>query len=85
MFLPPAAAVVPKARRSKPLAAEAVRYQRYRPRRRTLCDDCIRDIHERGVQVAPLPQAAAWRRITGGGTVDVLCDPHRRARIEVER
>ncbi len=72
-------APVPRARR-KP--SPAVKYTRYQPKRRTLCDDCVRDIHERGVAVAPLPQTVRWRRTGPDNAVALLCDRHRRERGE---
>jgi hypothetical protein len=70
---------VPKMRR-KPFSAGSVKYAKYKPKRRTLCTDCIRDIHERGQAVAPLPQVVMWKRVTGNGDVDLLCDKHRHIR-----
>jgi hypothetical protein len=60
-------------------ASAAARYTRYRPTRRVICDDCIRDIHARGVDVAPYPKSARWRR-TCGADIDHLCDPHKQSR-----
>jgi hypothetical protein len=84
LFYEPAAPEPPKPRR-RPIEPDAARYQRFKPKRRTLCMDCIRDIHERGIAVAPLPQVASWRRVTGNGDVDLLCDKHRRVRSEAGR
>lgn len=60
------------------------RYSRYTPRTRTLCDDCIRDIHARGVQVAPLPAGVRWRRSVTGEAPMHLCERHKTERHERE-
>jgi hypothetical protein len=72
---------VPKARKATGTRAK---YARIRPRKRTLCDDCVRDIHVRGVAVAPLPQPVRWRRVTTDGEITLLCEAHRRAHMETE-
>lgn len=72
-------------RRAPKMAAAppAVRYARYRPIHRVICGDCIRDIHARGVDVAPFPKSARWRR-THGTDVDHLCEDHKRLRQDGE-
>lgn len=59
------------------------RYTRVTPKTRTLCHDCIRDIHERGVAVAPPPRVVRWRRATADGS-QFLCEQHKNARQENE-
>lgn len=51
-------------------------YTRSHPRVRTMCDDCIEDIHRRGVAVAPFPQVVRWRR-RAGDDVKQLCEKHK--------
>jgi hypothetical protein len=58
---------------------ERVYFRKYRSRTRTLCDQCIKDIHERGIAVAPLPQPVMWKHATGN-IVELLCDRHCRER-----
>lgn len=76
-------------RRRRPPAA-GVRYEQYHPgRHRRLCDDCIADIHARGVAAAPLPARARWRRRAegedAGPPVLLLCEPHKERRIDAGR
>lgn len=52
------------------------RYQRYRTRERVLCDECVMDIHARGVAVAPLPAQAKYQRIAADESVMRLCQRH---------
>lgn len=66
--------------RPKPRSPDRARYAKARLKRRTLCDDCVRDIHERGPAVAPLPRAVSWRRVDPAGRIDLLCDAHYRVR-----
>jgi hypothetical protein len=56
------------------------RFAKYRPLTRTLCDDCVQAIHERGVTGAPLPKTVRWRRIIDGPRWQQLCDEHKLAR-----
>lgn len=80
LFSLPNGAVAPKMR-PKPQKLSGVKYSKCRPARRTLCHDCIRDIHTRGVAIAPLPRAVMWRRVdVESGEVDLLCDNHCRIR-----
>lgn len=65
---------------AKPAAAT---YARVTPRTRVLCHDCVRDIHERGTDVAPPPRAVRWRRRHGNET-QMLCEQHKDARQENE-
>lgn len=55
------------------------RYQRYRPARRRLCDDCIAAIHVLGVGGAPLPRTVRWRCVDAD-VVALLCDAHKSER-----
>lgn len=57
------------------------RYARFKPKTRILCDDCVSDIHQRGIAVAPLPQAVRWRRSDADG-VTHLCQHHKDIRTE---
>ena len=71
--------------RPKPRNPGVATYTKHSPKRRTLCDDCIRDIHERGWLVAPPALTVRWKvTVVGGlfgtGHTDLLCDPHKRAR-----
>jgi len=59
---------------------DTVHYTKYKPRRRTLCNDCVRDIHERGIALAPYPGVVSWRRVSADGVIDLLCDRHKRGR-----
>lgn len=78
LFPQPDDVAIPRARRRPPGTA---RYAKYRPKRRTLCGDCTRDIHERGQGVAPYPRPVSWRRVDATtGAVDLLCDAHYRYR-----
>ncbi len=63
------------ARPSKPM------YTKFKPVIRTLCHDCVRDIHERGVDVAPFPSTVRWRR-THNGHIDLLCERHKIERVD---
>ena len=55
-----------------------VRYSRFRSQGRTLCDDCIADIHARGQEGAPYPGRALWRRVASGEPrVLLLCGRHK--------
>lgn len=83
LFPRPAGAAPAKARKA-PAKPEAVKYQRVQPKRRTLCADCIRDIHNRGVAVAPFPGAVRWRRIEAG-RIDLLCERCKTTRVEAGR
>lgn len=65
----------------KPPAA-GITYTRVRYAKRTLCADCIEAIHRLGVQVAPPPKAALWRRSRAGEQVLDLCTAHKDARLE---
>lgn len=78
LFPLPDDVAVPKTR---PRPTGAAKYSRCRPKRRTLCDDCTRDIHERGQGVAPYPRAVLWRRVDNTtGEINLLCDAHYRER-----
>lgn len=66
--------------RPKPRNPAAAKYVKHSPRRRTLCDECIRDIHERGWNVAPPALTVRWKATDDTGHVDLLCDLHKRAR-----
>lgn len=57
------------------------RYTRWRPRTRQLCADCMQDIHERGIAVAPLPNPVRWRRTFGVESMG-LCERHKSERLE---
>lgn len=52
-----------------------LRFTRVRGNR--LCERCCRDIHERGVGVAPLPRVARWQVTSDGGAVERLCEGHK--------
>lgn len=82
LFPSPCPAAQPKPRKA---GNGKAKYTRFQPRRRTLCDECVRDIHERGVAVAPFPQSVRWRRVATDGAVLLLCEAHRRARMEVDQ
>lgn len=60
-----------------------VRYARYKPKVHTVCGDCIADIHQLGVAVAPLPRPVRWRRSDADGALP-LCEAHKEHRQEVE-
>jgi hypothetical protein len=72
---------VQQPRRPPKLAArpEVRRFAKYRPLRRTLCDDCVAAIHERGQGNAPLPKTVRWRRLVAA-TWQQLCDAHKQQR-----
>lgn len=70
-------------RSQKPLKTPHARYTRFKPKVRILCDDCIADIHQRGVAVAPLPQPVRWRRTDAAG-ITHLCQRHKDIRTEQE-
>jgi hypothetical protein len=55
------------------------RWERYSTRRRELCGDCVKLIHERGQDKAPLPKVARWKR-GRGKKVEILCEQHKDAR-----
>lgn len=78
LFEPPPDSVVVTFTRPRPAATD--RYSRYRPKSRVLCTDCIRDIHERGWNVAPPARGSVWRCTRADGEVVTLCDAHCRAR-----
>lgn len=67
----------PTTPKQKPLKPGEARLVRFKPRRRTLCDDCIRDIHERGITIAPPPLTVQWKRVTKNAT-DLICEQHKR-------
>jgi hypothetical protein len=80
-------ALFPLPPRPKPKMAanpQVARYARYRPRVRSLCDDCIRAIHELGIEKAPFPRAVRWRRTAQEGTTH-LCEFHKDERMETEQ
>ena len=56
---------------------ERIRYTRFKPRVRTLCHDCVRDIHERGIHIAPPPLTVSWKRLSSHGE-DLICEQHKR-------
>lgn len=58
-----------------------VHLTRYSPRERTLCSDCIADIHHRGAAVAPPPRGVRWRFCVGALTLH-LCEIHKNQRLE---
>lgn len=59
------------------------KYTAYRLKARTLCDDCVRAIHEMGIRLALPPNSVRWKR-THGTQVDLLCQAHKCARVERE-
>jgi hypothetical protein len=67
-----------------PKTSPVAKYTRYTPRRRVLCDDCVRDIHERGAAVAPLPAGVRWRRSVPGADPMHLCERHKTEHLERE-
>lgn len=67
----------------KPRETPLARYTRYTPRTRSLCEDCITEIHRLGVAVAPLPRPVRWRRSAPSG-VTHLCEHHKDIRTEQE-
>jgi hypothetical protein len=78
--LPPGARHEVKARK----VAAGIRYLACRTRHRTLCDDCVEEIHVVGFAVAPPPRSVRWRRIAPDGTVTRLCGKHRAIRQDNE-
>lgn len=63
-----------------------VRYSRTKFKRRTLCDDCMAAIHELGIEVAPAPFPVRWRRTDDTNkTIHLLCEIHKRERLEAEK
>jgi hypothetical protein len=46
-----------------------------------LCEQCCRDIHERGVWSAPYPRAARWR-VVEGDSAERLCEGHKEQRCQ---
>ncbi len=78
----------PGSKPPRPARVEAtdakVRYTRYTPRRRQLCDDCVLLIHQVGVLVAPVPAGVRWRRTAGTESLH-LCHAHKEARTEEEK
>lgn len=69
----------PRHRRGR-AGSSKVRYQRFKPRTRWLCDDCVRAIHELGVAEAPLPRPVRWRRVDENDNSMLLCDKHKHNR-----
>lgn len=59
----------------------APRYSRFKPTGRWLCDDCTRAIHEQGIERAPFPSRARWRRTDRDGGTLHLCDRHKNERL----
>lgn len=64
-------------------AAVKPKYAKYLPKVRTLCDDCIQDIHVQGFAVAPPPRPVRWRRTDANGSIR-LCEKHKESRQENE-
>jgi len=60
--------------RSSPV--QYTRIARARTRRRSMCDDCCRDIYELGQLLAFPPRIATWRR-TDDTTTVMLCQAHK--------
>lgn len=58
-----------------------VHVRRYRPALRALCSDCVREIHTRGVAVAPVPMSVRWQVSKGPLTLH-LCENHKIIRLE---
>ncbi len=62
----------------------AARYAPIKPRKRTLCGDCVLAIHELGVMEAPYPGPVRWRR-SADGDIRYLCEMHKDERQEKEK
>jgi hypothetical protein len=77
--LPPGVRVSAPQRRRWP--DQRPSYTPCQPRRRTLCHDCVRLIHQHGQQGAPYPATVRWRR-KAGADVALLCEAHKRERQE---
>ena len=73
---------VPRPRMATPPGA--ARYVR-RPRGGQWCDDCVRDIHLRGLAYADPVRRATWARVRAGERTDLLCEIHKNRRQELER
>lgn len=56
--------------------APAARFTRFRPRTRTLCAECIREIHRLGPGVAPLPRPVRWH-LHRGALTEAICEKHK--------
>lgn len=69
----------PPVKQPRTQTTKVARYARYKPKVRTLCDDCISDIHYLGMALAPLPAVVRWRRTDSDG-VTHLCHRHKEER-----
>ena len=77
---------LPEERKPVPKMATRPRkpiYAKVAPKRRTLCHDCIADIHAQGWLVAPPAVAAKWRRSVPGSSM-LLCTRHKEWRAANE-
>jgi len=77
----PAAEPPPK-RKLKP--TPGIRYAKFTPKTRMLCDDCVAAIHRLGVAAAPLPRPVRWRRNETDQPTLRLCEPHKEERQDAE-
>lgn len=62
--------------------ADGITYTRVHHVKRVLCADCVEAIHHLGVNVAPPPRAALWRRSKHGEPVVDLCTLCKQSRVE---
>lgn len=67
-----------------PAPPAGVHVARYSPTTRTLCSDCVQEIHRLGVGLAALPRPVRWRYSKGSLTLH-LCEQHKNTRIEEAR
>lgn len=67
-----------------PSPPAGVHISRYTPINRTLCSDCITEIHRLGVALAALPRPVRWRYAKGALTLH-LCEQHKNTRIQEAR
>jgi hypothetical protein len=58
-----------------------VRVNRYSPRTRVLCSDCVTTIHQLGLLLAPVPRPVRWR-VSVGALSLLLCEAHKIERLE---
>lgn len=74
---------LPCVHRAKRKPTPGIRYAKVKPKTHQVCGDCVRDIHARGVAVAPYPRPVRWRRTDPDGPM-LLCEQHCQARQEAE-
>jgi hypothetical protein len=73
----------PGRRAASPRTTARASYTKFMPKLHRLCDDCVRDIHTRGVAAAPFPAGVRWRR-THEGVTDLLCNRHKDLRVSTD-